>query len=133
MSKQPTCEERIADRMAGREEYVRKLQAIVDNGPATFDEDYDDEELTEDEAQERLDELPLSVEPRRFIRILLSTGGPGDWLDAEIDVDGTVTSVSYHFNDWFDHAERPVHSDSALWRYAESMAEYVSFAEDHLR
>lgn len=87
---------------------------------------YDDETLSYEEAAERISELPLGVSVKRVLRIDLSTGGPGDWLEADVDDDGTVDSVTYHFNDWFDHAERTVDSGSALWRAAEYYAEYVA-------
>lgn len=87
---------------------------------------YDDETLTEEEAGDRLTELPLGVSVKRVLRIDLSTGGPGDWIECDLDSDGTVDAVTYHFNDWFDHAERAVDSDSALWRAAEYYAEFAS-------
>lgn len=123
-TKQATCEERIHDHMEGREQYITKLDAIINGKASTFDEDYNPpEEMDEEAARERLDELPLGIELRRYVRITLSTGGPADYLDAELDADGRVQSVSYHFADWFDHAERVVPEDSALYRYAEYMAE----------
>jgi len=77
-------------------------------------------------ADERLDEMPLSVEIVRHVKILLGTGGPADWLDAELDSDGDVRTLEYHFADWFDHASVPVDQDSPLWRYAERYAELTA-------
>lgn len=77
-------------------------------------------------ADERLDELPLSVEIVRHVKILLSTGGPADWLDAELDTDGDVRTLQYHFQDWGDHASVYVEQDSPLWRYAERYAEITA-------
>jgi hypothetical protein len=116
------CEERIAAHMEGREQDAAGLFAVTDGDSASFE----GETMTDEEAYERLWEWPLSVEVRRYVRIQLSTGGPGDWLDAEIDEDGEVIRVDYHFNDWFDHAERPVNDFDALYRlachYVEGMA-----------
>lgn len=48
---------------------------------------------------------PLSLEVKRSVRILLSTGGPGDWIDVDVDEQGSILGGSYHNQDWFDHAE----------------------------
>lgn len=85
-----------------------------DDGFHEPDEDYDEDSLSE---------FPLSVEKRYSIRYLMSTGGPGDWIDIDVDSDGDVTGVSYHFQDWFDHAEVPVRDASPLWTLAEQVAE----------
>lgn len=85
---------------------------------------YDGEVLDEEAAYDHLHEYPLGVSVKRVLRVDLSTGGPGDWLEIEQDSDdGEVLDVSYHFNDWFDHAERRVDTGSALWHYAEWIAE----------
>lgn len=120
---EPTCEQRIAGHMESREEDFTKLFAIVDGD--SEDNEYDDEQLTDEEAYDRLAEMPLAVELRRYVRIDLSTGGPGDWLEADLDEDGEVTRVEYHFNDWFDHAARPVYKGDSLYRAAEYYAAYV--------
>lgn len=82
-------------------------------------------EITEDEQQDaaidRLREYPLAVSVRTVFRVDLSTGGPGDWFEVSCTggeerygggygIEGRepleVESITYHFNDWFDHAER---------------------------
>jgi hypothetical protein len=122
MSTQPTCEERIDDQLKGRADHIAALFAAEDAWDKTTV--VDDEELTSDDASDRLGELPLSIELIRTVKILLSTGGPADWLEARLDDDG-VSRVEYHFADWYDHAERTVEKDSPLWRYAEQMSEYA--------
>ena len=122
VNRDPTCEERIADYMRGRAEHLAALYAVIDSGePATVDY----EELDEDSARERIDELPLSAEIIRTLRITFGTGGPADYLDVRLDTDGAPLSMTYHFADWFDHAERPVPDDSPLWRIGEEYAEIM--------
>jgi hypothetical protein len=99
----------------------------------TFDDAYTEladrlrDEL-QDEGTEHIDESVLGVGTRVVMRIELSTGGPGDWVEAELD-DREVQDVTYHFNDWFDHAERRVSQGSALWSLAEYYAEVVQLPE----
>lgn len=85
--------------------------------PDGFEEDrgrrYD--ELRE-AAWQRIHETPLDVSSYRTFRVDLSTGGPGDWLEVQCsgstpayeggDDTYEVERITYHFNDWFDHAER---------------------------
>lgn len=113
----PTCEERIAVEMASREALIGQMFRIYDGE----EEDDEELELTEDS----LFEFGLGRQSYRVTNIVMSTGGPGDWLevwqaegDAVVD-DGEVVRVTYHFNDWFDHAERVVEEGTAMWRYAE--------------
>lgn len=124
-----TCAARIAAQQAGREDYLRRLYAVTDGQAETDGDglaDVDGEMLSEDDATERLDELPLGVSLVYTLRIDLSTGGPADYLTADLDgPGGAVQSLTYHFADWFDHAEQPVPEDSPLWRFAEQYAEIV--------
>jgi len=110
--REATCVERIAGQMANRAETFGDLFTVIDND----EERYDD-------ARNEMDELPLSVEVVKTIKVLLSTGGPADGLTIELDRDGNVSTVRYWFSDWFDHAETTVDQDSPLWRYAEELAE----------
>jgi len=96
-----TCAERISERMASRAADIGGLL-----------------EREDDEARDELWEMPLSVDAQTTLKVLLSTGGPGDWLEVPIEratfrweISGPV---SYHFQDWFDHAEQvlcPMHAD----------------------
>lgn len=73
--------------------------------------------LREDE--NKLDEqvLGFSIKATVYVRLDLSTGGPGDWIDGEYDPsDGKLYEVKYHFAPWFDHAERSLSPDDALYR-----------------
>jgi len=113
--REATCAERIAAQMADRAETFGELFERMENDPE-WEGDYED-------ARDEMDELPLSVEVVKTIKVLLSTGGPADGLTIELDRDGNVSTVRYWFSDWFDHAETTVDQDSPLWRYAEELAE----------
>lgn len=115
-----TAAERIEAYGASRAATLAALFAVRD-GEATTDED--GYALDQDDAQQRIDELPLSIEIVRHVKVLFGTGGPADWLDIRLGDDGSVAAVVYHFADWFDHAEQHVRKDSPLWQYAEQVAE----------
>jgi hypothetical protein len=69
---------------------------------------------------------PLSVETKKVTTILLSWGGPSDWYEVTQDESGTIERISYHYADWFDHAERPLSgqdeelAEAVLSRYLEA-------------
>jgi hypothetical protein len=71
-------------------------------------------------AEQRLMEMPLSVEVIRHVKILLGTGGPADWLDAELDADDEIRVLEYHYADWGTHAQTYVEKGTPLWRFAET-------------
>jgi hypothetical protein len=123
-----TCEARIGAHLTSRmETFAALVKASQGAGVAeltdaelseitgymdTDREEYDgDPDKLQEEAQERIYELPLAVTESRMVRIDLSTGGPGDWLEAQIDTDGGITRITYWFNDWFDAAHRVLDGD----------------------
>ena len=115
-----TAAERINEYMRSRAESAAKLYAIIDSDtPALVDGYATDAE----DAQNRINEWPLAVEVVRHVKVTLGTGGPADWLDAELDDEGDIRTLYYHFADWFDHASVPVDKDSPLWRIAEHFTE----------
>lgn len=118
-SKEKTCRERIGDHLAGREEFLDSLFECID------------EETEHDEIIDPVDflyqEFALDIEKQTVVKILLSTGGPGDWLECYLYDSGEVYRVEYHFNDWFDHASVKVDENSSLYRYAEMMLEGILF------
>ena len=112
-TKKETCANRIASRLASREEEVARLFALCD-GDSGADE--------QENAQTELDEMALSVDSRTITTILLSCGGPSDEL--QVTHDGAdIESVIYVFKDWFDGARESVDEDSALYRYASQIIE----------
>ena len=135
MTEQPTAEQRIADSMKRRAEYLAALYRIADEGGGTFAEDYPEqpEQLTDEDARERVLELGLGASIQHVLRIDLSTGGPADYLTAHVareQYGWEVQSVRYHFADWFDHAEQNVPEDSPLWRYVEEVADGMAGVDD---
>jgi hypothetical protein len=81
----------------------------------------------EEHASDKLDDMILSadVSVSVSIRIDLSTGGPGDYLTADLESGSSyflLDNVRYHFAPWFDHADIHVPESSPLYalvaRYA---------------
>ena len=84
-------------------------------------EDYDD-------AYDALNEFPLHIENKASfsLKILLSWGGPSDYLKVRYDPrDKEIIRVEYHFEDWFDHAEIIVDKDTYMFEYAQQMLEMI--------
>lgn len=74
---------------------------------------------TQDKRMDAISEGPLGVSVTVTMRIELSTGGPADYVTAELDPQSRqVSNVQYHFADWYDHAETTVDDDSALGQLA---------------
>jgi hypothetical protein len=122
--KDPTCEERIDQQLAGRLDDLRVLQRAV----AGEYEKHDDEKLralgleddaSEDDAQELIDNLPLDISGNDddedhgwYLTVLLSTGGPHDEFRLYPTANGqNVAQATYVFKDWYDHAERTLAGD----------------------
>lgn len=119
-----SCQDRIAEHLASRDEYLDDLYGAMAGDTVHVPDDIADAEDPEEAAREAMWELPLSVETTKTIRVLLSTGGPSDGLKIELDRDGNVSRIVYWFADWFDYAETVVSDDeSGLYRYAEELAE----------
>ena len=146
MSKQPTCEERIAAHRESRLDDFRALIALGNNPYEPnesdletlrtdfgYDVEADDAEGIQEKAYQAISELPLGVSRWEVINILLSTGGPGDWLEVKLyprDSAGErpeIEGISYHFNDWFDHAEENLTGDDL--KTAESFVEALGVLE----
>ena len=120
------CADVIADRLQSREDLLSKIYEAIDDESKT-------EEICESEGiadpEDFLYELPLGISKFLLVTIHLSTGGPGDWLECHVDEHGQgLFRVVYHYNDWFDHAEKEVETSSSLWRYAEQVVESVVYS-----
>lgn len=125
-NREATCAERIRDHLSGREGDMQEMFGATDPVNAFYlpDEEAQDEKMAE------LHDYALGVSTYTVVRIDLSTGGPADWLEAKC-CEGQhgcleVERVTYHFADWFDHAEEEVQEESALWGYAEYVVEMVT-------
>lgn len=117
MTRQATCAERIQEHLDSRIEYIDKKLRWMDawNEANNY--------LRAEAAETTLQEMPLSAEVIRQIRIDLSTGGPADYFVYDIDNDGYITGIEYHFADWFDHAETSLSSDE--YKVAEKFFDVV--------
>ena len=122
MSPDPTCQQRIGAHMESREEDIAALYVLVDN-------ETDD---TYAEGLEGLESLPLSIESHLVVKILLSWGGPSDFIEVIVNEltpnarhmsQYEILSATYHFQDWFDGASMPISEDSAMWRYVTDTVE----------
>lgn len=105
-TKQATCAERIGAELEYMQERAGELVADYYSG--------------DEERFQEWNEYPLSVETRKVTTILISWGGPSDFL--KVEHEGTeIYSVEYHFQDWFDGAERQVEEGTNLWKYAQTV------------
>lgn len=112
-----SCAQRIRQKLAERDGLYANLWRRLDAPDAA-----------DDDADALYQELePLGVDVRPVVSIQLSWGGPADWLEIELENDSRheIRRVTYHFADWFDHAEREVtqREAPALWRAAEHYAD----------
>lgn len=105
-----TCAELVYDQMMSRSEQLEELNDIIRNDEFDYDK--------QEEALEELNNLALEISTFKVVKILLSTGGPSDWLEALIGDEGDLFRLTYHYADWFDHAEIKVPDNSYLWDYA---------------
>lgn len=106
-TKEQTCAERIENELKNMEERAGELVADYYSG--------------DEERFEEWNNYPLSVETRKITKVLMSWGGPSDFL--KIEHEGTdIYSVEYHFQDWFDGAKREItDEDSNIWKYAQTI------------
>jgi hypothetical protein len=116
-TKEQTCEERINGYLANLEESVTDILKGYYGEREGKGEDQDNAR-----GFEEWNNFPLSVETRKETKILLSWGGPSDFLS--VVHDGTdIFTVTYHFQDWFDGASRNIDGDSKIWEYAQTVIE----------
>ena len=117
----PSCKDRIEESLSGREEYVAQLFEAIESGEPFDGYDYPEDALFE---------FPLEITQKIVFKILLSTGGPADWLEVILHVEpngaNEIEMIEYHFQDWFDHAQTLVYPDSPLYQYAQNVVEALS-------
>ena len=104
------CVDLVGEKMWERSSLIEELDDIIN------DPDSDIEKV--EEAVDTLDTLPLEISAYRIVKVLFSTGGPGDWIEIKVNDYEEVLGVTYHYQDWFDHAEIKVPDNSYLWDYA---------------
>ena len=112
MTRQPTCQERIAEQLTGRLDDMREW--LDDYAAHDYEEPPDSDALSPYTG-------PLSIDLKTVYTILLSTGGPGDELDVTIS-DGEIVRIEYVFKDWYDGARIDVTGADF-----DAMAEWLQF------
>ena len=112
-TKEKTCAERIDVEMASREEWMRKMLAVHAN----------EEEPTDEIDDNSIYEFPYEVQTLTVTKVVMSGGGPADWLEITRDGGNGIVRVAYHFQDWFDGAVKIADEGSSLYRYAEWLTE----------
>ena len=119
-TKESTCKERIQGECENTEKALAEIVAryngndfgTEENRGAQFDQAYED-----------LYSFALSVDTKKLTTILLSWGGPSDYLEV-IHEGEEIYRLTYHFADWFDHAEITItDEDSPLYEYAQHIIE----------
>lgn len=117
-TKQATCAERIADKMARESENLQQIFDILDGKNRSEDES---ESQAIDNAYEELYNYALGTNTIKKTTITLSWGGPASYL--EVLHDGAeITQVTYRFSDWFDTATLQItDEENALYRYAQEL------------
>ena len=78
-----------------------------------------------DDATDAISELPLSIEVHRHVEILLSTGGPAEWIDAELYSDGSIRSAEFVAVWGSDRRVSRIDETDALWTLAEWYVEGI--------
>lgn len=115
-----SCEERIGDQLASTMKSITDLLSR---------EASDDDEVREEAIEEWSNDV-LSVEVKKTVRVLMSTGGPADWFECEIDDENAITAITYVFEDWYDHAERRLQPGTDEYTAAERYCDYFIEALD---
>ena len=108
---QPTCEDRIANKLQSRLESVGGLITRANSG-------------NDEAALEEILELPIGRSVSTVVKIELSWGGPADWFEVWLDELRNIDRIIYHFLDWFDHAERELQGSE--FEAAESFCRYFT-------
>ena len=78
-----------------------------------------------DDAEAEIAELPLSIEVHRHVEILLSVGGPAEWIDAELYTDGSIRSAEFVAVWGSDRRSSRIDETDALWTLAEQYVEGI--------
>jgi hypothetical protein len=109
------------------ENYIDLMFKVLED--YSFDEDDEEDQklmqLVEDDGIDEgtIHEYAAGTTMRRLLTIELSGGGPASYIEAIINDEGLVEKATYHFTDWWDHAERKIDESSAMFKYVEWEAE----------
>ena len=108
--------EHVADSFNSRSADAKRMLDLRDS----------DNEQTQEDAQEALDNFPLSIDRKVLVTITLGYGGPSDWIDAVCTVErGTLEleSATYTAVWGTDEDTTKLQDTDALWQLAEHYIE----------
>ena len=109
--REKSCADLIASELSDREQQLKDLYALADDG--------------NDDAREEIYEMAYGIDKREILRITWSGGGPADYLEITHS-GGDILRVEYLYQDWYDGARLAVDDDSPAYRYAEEILEMMS-------
>ena len=102
------CADLIASELSDREQQLKDLYALADDG--------------DDDAREQIYQMAYGIDRREILRVIWSGGGPADYLEITHN-NGDILRVEYLYQDWYDGARLDVLEGSAAYRYAEEIVE----------
>ena len=103
-----SCADLIASELSDREQQLKDLYALADDG--------------NDDAREQIYEMAYGIDRREILRVIWSGGGPADYLEITHN-NGDILRVEYLYQDWYDGARLDVLEGSAAYRYAEEIVD----------
>lgn len=103
-TKEKTCAELIAYKMAERES---EINALINDPEGDWSDD-----------------PALGITTERVTTVTLSWGGPADYLEITWDENG-INKVLYRYSDWFDTATAEVEEGTPLWTYANYVLDMI--------
>lgn len=110
------------------EQIEQEVDRFVEEYTKTYETDPSEETIerfreelikNEEYNETSLYELPLGHSMEKVIKIELSTGGPADFIKAYLDDENNLLRIVYHYQDWFDGAEKEVIENSPMWEFVE--------------
>ena len=108
IKREMSCADLIAGELADREQQLKDLYTLADDG--------------DDSAREEIYEMAYGIDRREILRVTWSGGGPADYLEITHS-GGDILRVEYLYQDWYDGARLDVSEESAAYRYAEEIVE----------
>lgn len=106
--REKSCADLIASELSDREQQLRDLYTLADDG--------------DDDAREQIYQMAYGIDRREILRVIWSGGGPADYLEITHN-NGDILRVEYLYQDWYDGARLDVLEGSAAYRYAEEIVE----------
>lgn len=116
-----TCQNLVERQLTGRIEQLAEMYETLEAAHTSGDDD------ALDAAQEAINNFPLCVTAKTTLVIQISTGGPGDEIEVEIEKvshswERADTHVTYRYLDWFDGAETRT-ADETILAYVDGIIE----------